>query len=42
MDSIGSVASRDKMKIWFERWETEKRKNGLFGVDEGDGKGGVW
>lgn len=41
-NSIGSAKSRDQMKIWFERWEAEKKKNGLFRVDEGDGKGGKW
>lgn len=40
--SIGKANIRDKMKIWFERWEAEKKKNGLFRVNEGDGKGGRW
>jgi len=31
--NIGSAASRDKMNVWFERWEAEKRKNGLFKTD---------
>lgn len=37
-DSIGSAKSRDAMKIWFDKWEAEKKKNGLFSVDGGDGK----
>lgn len=40
--SIGNAGNRDKMKVWFGRWEAEKKKNGLFRVDEGDGKGGRW
>ncbi|RMZ85094.1 hypothetical protein DV738_g75, partial [Chaetothyriales sp. CBS 135597] len=27
--NVGSAASRDKMKAWIEKWEMEKRKNGL-------------
>jgi len=34
--SIGSAASRDKMHGWFERWEAEKRKNGLFKIEDGE------
>ena len=31
--NVGSQQSRENMKAWFERWETEKRKNGFFNVD---------
>ncbi|OJJ46230.1 hypothetical protein ASPZODRAFT_2077702 [Penicilliopsis zonata CBS 506.65] len=30
--NVGNATSRDKMKAWFERWDAEKRKNGLFQV----------
>lgn len=30
------------MGVWFEKWEAEKKKNGLFRVSEVDGKGGKW
>lgn len=33
--NVGSARSRDKMKGWIEKWETEKRKNGLFQVEAG-------
>ncbi|KAK5084222.1 DNA cross-link repair protein PSO2/SNM1 [Lithohypha guttulata] len=45
--NVGSAKSREKMKGWIERWDIEKRKNGLFTVPEdniqegwgsGDGK----
>lgn len=28
--NVGSQKSREKMKVWMERWEVEKKKNGLF------------
>ncbi|RMZ78107.1 hypothetical protein DV737_g4062, partial [Chaetothyriales sp. CBS 132003] len=28
--NVGSAASRDKMKAWIDKWDMEKRKNGLF------------
>jgi DNA cross-link repair 1A protein len=31
--NVGSPKSRAKMKAWFERWEAEKRKSGLFAVE---------
>ncbi|PGH33984.1 DNA cross-link repair 1A protein [[Emmonsia] crescens] len=31
--NVGSKKSREKMKLWVEKWEAEKRKNGLFKVD---------
>lgn len=32
--NVGSQKSREKMKGWIERWEGEKRRNGLFNVEE--------
>jgi DNA cross-link repair 1A protein len=36
--NIGSPKSRERMKLWIERWQAEKRKTGLFKVDEGAGQ----
>ena len=33
--NVGSVRSREKMKGWIEKWEVEKRKQGLYQVDKG-------
>ena len=33
--NVGSAKSRGKMKEWCERWAVEKRKNGLWKVEEG-------
>ncbi|KAI9837649.1 MAG: hypothetical protein M1838_004768 [Thelocarpon superellum] len=33
--NVGSAKSREKMKAWFERWALEKKKNGLFVLEEG-------
>ncbi|OAL20243.1 hypothetical protein AYO20_11515 [Fonsecaea nubica] len=33
--NVGSARSREKMKAWIEKWEAEKRKNGLFTVQAG-------
>jgi DNA cross-link repair 1A protein len=33
--NVGSARSREKMKGWIEKWEVEKRKNGLFNVEVG-------
>ncbi|WEW58661.1 DNA cross-link repair protein PSO2/SNM1 [Emydomyces testavorans] len=33
--NVGSRKSREKMKAWVEKWEAEKRKSGLFKVEEG-------
>ncbi|CAG8292566.1 unnamed protein product [Penicillium salamii] len=30
--NVGSQKSRDQMKVWMERWDAEKKKNGLFSV----------
>lgn len=32
--NVGSAKSRERMKAWMERWEGEKKKNGLFPVSE--------
>ena len=38
--NIGSAKSREKMKGWIEKWESEKKRNGLYVVDtSGDGWG---
>ncbi|KAK5049964.1 hypothetical protein LTR84_004083 [Exophiala bonariae] len=38
--NVGSAKSREKMKGWIEKWDAEKRKNGLFKVENGgDGWG---
>lgn len=38
--NVGSAKSREKMKAWIEKWDAEKRKNGLFKVEDGgDGWG---
>ncbi|GFF42319.1 DNA cross-link repair protein pso2/snm1 [Aspergillus udagawae] len=31
--NVGSRKSREQMKAWFERWEAEKRKSGLYPVE---------
>ena len=33
--NVGSAKSREKMKGWCEKWAAEKKKNGLFRVEEG-------
>lgn len=33
--NVGSKKGREKMKGWVEKWEAEKRKSGLFTVEEG-------
>lgn len=33
--NVGSAKSREKMKGWIEKWATEKKKNGLFIVADG-------
>ncbi|KIW65257.1 hypothetical protein PV04_07530 [Phialophora macrospora] len=35
--NVGSARSREKMKGWIEKWDVEKRKNGLFKVEVGAG-----
>ena len=33
--NVGSAKSREKMKGWIEKWEVEKKKNGLYEVEVG-------
>ena len=33
--NVGSKNMRDKMKVWIDKWEAEKKKSGLFQVEEG-------
>ncbi|EXJ88423.1 hypothetical protein A1O1_05353 [Capronia coronata CBS 617.96] len=33
--NVGSAKNREKMKAWIEKWDAEKRKNGLFKVEVG-------
>ena len=33
--NVGSAKSRERMKGWCEKWATEKKKNGLFKVEDG-------
>ncbi|KIX98923.1 uncharacterized protein Z520_05384 [Fonsecaea multimorphosa CBS 102226] len=33
--NVGSARTREKMKAWIDKWEAEKRKNGLFAVQAG-------
>ena len=33
--NVGSAKSREKMKGWCEKWAVEKKRNGLFRVEEG-------
>jgi len=37
--NIGSAKTREKMKVWCEKWAAEKKKNGLFRLQE---DGGGW
>ncbi|QIW97178.1 hypothetical protein AMS68_002696 [Peltaster fructicola] len=32
--NVGSAKSREKMKSWIERWQNEKKKNGLYALPE--------
>jgi DNA cross-link repair 1A protein len=32
--NVGSAKSRERMKAWCEKWEVEKRKNGLYTLGE--------
>ncbi|KAJ5765815.1 DNA cross-link repair protein pso2/snm1 [Penicillium odoratum] len=32
--NVGSQKSRDNMKAWMDRWEGEKKRNGLFPVED--------
>ncbi|KAK6501752.1 hypothetical protein TWF481_009579 [Arthrobotrys musiformis] len=33
--NVGSAKSREKMKMWFEKWAAEKKKNGFYTLEEG-------
>ncbi len=33
--NVGSAKSREKMKAWCEKWAAEKKKNGLYRVEDG-------
>jgi DNA cross-link repair 1A protein len=35
--NVGSKKSRERMKMWVERWEAERRKGGIFVLGEGKG-----
>ncbi|KAF2806698.1 DRMBL-domain-containing protein [Mytilinidion resinicola] len=35
--NIGNAKTREKMKGWCERWAVEKRKNGLYKLESGEG-----
>ncbi|ORY14536.1 DNA cross-link repair protein pso2/snm1 [Clohesyomyces aquaticus] len=37
--NVGSAKSREKMKVWCEKWAVEKKKNGLFRLAE---DGSAW
>lgn len=32
--NVGSAKSRERMKSWIERWQNDKKKNGLFVLPE--------
>ncbi|KNG47731.1 DNA cross-link repair protein pso2/snm1 [Stemphylium lycopersici] len=32
--NVGSASSREKMKVWCDRWTADKKKNGLFKLGE--------
>jgi DNA cross-link repair 1A protein len=32
--NVGSARSRERMKVWIERWTQERRKNGLFRAED--------
>ncbi|KAF2146433.1 uncharacterized protein K452DRAFT_282605 [Aplosporella prunicola CBS 121167] len=34
--NVGSAKSREKMKTWCDRWAAERRKNGVFRLEEGE------
>lgn len=38
--NVGSAKGREKMKKWIEKWETERRKKGIFEWKEKGGSGG--
>ncbi|KAF3911838.1 hypothetical protein AA313_de0208529 [Arthrobotrys entomopaga] len=32
--NVGSAKSREKMKMWFEKWAAEKKKNGFYTLED--------
>ena len=34
--NVGSAKGRERMKLWIERWGTERKKNGLFKAEDFD------
>lgn len=35
--NVGTARSRERMKAWIDKWDAEKRKNGLYQVEGGAG-----
>ncbi|KAK2882715.1 hypothetical protein FQN49_000077 [Arthroderma sp. PD_2] len=33
--NVGSPKSRERMKFWIDKWEVERRKNGLYKIENG-------
>ncbi|KAG9245555.1 DNA repair metallo-beta-lactamase-domain-containing protein [Calycina marina] len=38
--NVGNASSRAKMKSWIERWQAERRKNGVIKIGNGEGEVG--
>lgn len=36
--NVGSGSSRAKMKAWIDRWMSERKKNGLIKIGDGNGE----
>jgi len=36
--NVGSAASRTKMKAWIDRWMSERKKNGVIKLGDGNGE----
>jgi DNA cross-link repair 1A protein len=34
LGSVGSAKSRERMKMWFEKWAAEKKKNGYYVLED--------
>ncbi|EEQ34639.1 DNA cross-link repair protein PSO2/SNM1 [Microsporum canis] len=34
--NVGNPKSREKMKYWIDKWEVERRKNGLYKIEDDD------
>lgn len=37
--NVGKEKAREKMRGWIEKWEAERRRNGVFRLGEGEGEG---